>query len=58
MRVQHSDRRLFLLRKVGYRMNIEELRERLESITGNSPIDNARRLAIIAQIERLMAEQA
>ena len=39
-------------------MNIEELRERLESITGNSPIDNARRLAIIAQIERLMAEQA
>lgn len=35
-------------------MTIEELRERLESITGNSPIARARRLAIMTLIGQLM----
>lgn len=38
-------------------MTIEELKEKLDSITGNSPIDNARRLAIMAMIGKLMEQQ-
>ena len=38
-------------------MTIEELQAKLESITGNSPIANARRLAILAMIGELMAQQ-
>jgi len=36
---------------------IEELKERLDAITGDDPISNARRMAIIAEINRLMLEQ-
>ena len=35
-------------------MNIDELKEKLDSITGDDPISIARRLAIIAMINRLM----
>lgn len=35
-------------------MNIRELKEKLESITGDSPVDIARRLAIMALIGELM----
>lgn len=38
-------------------MTIEELKEKLDSITGNSPIDNARRLAIMAMIGKLMEQE-
>ena len=37
-------------------MTIEELKAALDGITGNSPIDNARRLAIMAMIGRLMEQ--
>jgi len=36
---------------------IEDLRERLEAITGDDPVSIARRLAIIARINELMLEQ-
>lgn len=35
-------------------MTIEELQARLESITGNTPIDDARRLVIMEMIWKLM----
>lgn len=35
-------------------MTIEELKKKLDSITGNRPVDNARRLAIMDMIGRLM----
>lgn len=35
-------------------MTIDELKAKLDSITGNSPIDEARRLAIMAMIGDLM----
>ena len=38
-------------------MTIEELKEKLDSITGNRPIDDARRLAIMAMIGKLMEQQ-
>jgi len=38
-------------------MTIEELKTKLDSITGNSPIANARRLAIMAMIGELMAQE-
>lgn len=38
-------------------MTIEELQRKLDSITGNSPIDNARRLAIMAMIGELMERE-
>ena len=38
-------------------MTIEELQKKLDSITGNSPIDNARRLAIMAMIGELMERE-
>jgi len=38
-------------------MTIEELMEILNSIKGNSPIANARRHAITAEIARLLSEQ-
>ena len=38
-------------------MTIEELKAKLDSITGNRPIDEARRLAIMAMIGELMNEQ-
>ena len=38
-------------------MTIEELQTKLDSITGNSPIDNARRLAIMAMIGELMERE-
>lgn len=38
-------------------MTIEELKEKLDSITGNRPIDNARRLAILAMIGKLMEHE-
>ena len=36
---------------------LEELKRKLESITGEDPISNARRMAIIAMINRLTEEQ-
>ena len=36
-------------------MTIEQLTERLNSIKGNSPVANARRVAIMNMIVRLMA---
>jgi len=38
-------------------MTIDELKAKLDSITGNRPIDEARRLAIMAMIGELMNEQ-
>ena len=38
-------------------MDIEKLKAKLDSITGNSPIDEARRSAILAMIIELMNEQ-
>lgn len=38
-------------------MTIEELKAKLDSITGNRPIDNARRLAIMAMIGKLMEQE-
>lgn len=38
-------------------MDINKLRERLESITGNGPVDIARRIAIMALINELMEER-
>jgi len=38
-------------------MTIEELRKKLNKIPENGPINQARRLAIIVQINRLMEEQ-
>lgn len=38
-------------------MTIEELKKKLDSITGNRPIDNARRLAIMAMIGKLMEQE-
>ena len=38
-------------------MTIEELKKKLDSITGNRPIDNARRLAILAMIGELMEQE-
>ena len=37
-------------------MTLEELQQKLESITGNTPIDNARRAAILAMIGRIMEQ--
>lgn len=37
-------------------MTVEELMERLESIEGYGPIENARRIAIIAAICRLTSQ--
>lgn len=37
-------------------MTIEELKEKLDSITGDDPISIARRLAIVAMINKLMEE--
>jgi len=37
-------------------MTLEELQEKLESITGNTPIDNARRVAILTMIGQLMEQ--
>lgn len=34
-------------------MSVDELRQKLNSITGNSPIDEARRLLIMELIDRL-----
>ena len=36
-------------------MDLGELKEHLESITGDSPIDNARRLLIMELITRLQS---
>lgn len=38
-------------------MTIEELQRKLDSITGNRPIDIARKLAIIEMIGELMERQ-
>ena len=38
-------------------MSVRELRKKLESIKGNNPIANARRLAIMALIARMTSEQ-
>lgn len=38
-------------------MTIEQLRQKLESITGDTPVDNARRLAIMAMINQLMGDR-
>lgn len=38
-------------------MTIEELQRKLESITGNGPIANARRLAIMDMICKMMEAQ-
>ena len=38
-------------------MTIEQLRKKLESITGDTPVDNARRLAIMAMIGELMNQE-
>ena len=38
-------------------MSLDELKEKLDSITGNSPIDNARRIAILDMIGKLMEAQ-
>ena len=34
-------------------MSVDELRQKLNSITGNTPIDNARRLLIMELIDQL-----
>ena len=38
-------------------MTIDELKEKLDSITGNDPVSNARRLAIMAMIGKLMEQE-
>jgi hypothetical protein len=37
-------------------MTIEKLRKKLESITGDTPVDIARRLAIMALINQMMGD--
>lgn len=38
-------------------MDINELKKKLDAIKGENPISNARRLAIMAMIGKLMEEQ-
>ena len=37
-------------------MTIEKLKEKLDSITGDTPVDNARRAAIMALINQMMGD--